>query len=433
MTNFYDAHCHMMNLSHPNLSVVLKRIFKEQSALDRMKISFGTFLLAIPFVGPALPSLVKADDRAMNLLALMETELGDYMLQMEEDLRNTLNWGGGPVVFGKDEKREYDKIVLTPLIMDFGLKSYEKAGTLYKVRWKPIASQVLDVCLGIKYYYKNRYEYELPGANPKAPLFEIHPFMGINTRNYAMSNKTLGTSSSLETLLSKNFTGFADDTTATRRANLAVRNWMDFTGDLDTIKPYDFIGIKVYPPLGYNPWPTETWEKNAADEMEKVRYLYDFCQSNNIPITAHCSNGGFLADRKYAKLAHPEKWATVLDNYPNLRLNLAHFGAANKGWRKAIAELILKHDNVYTDISYRGVNKKYYEVLRKFLDGHTSDERKKLMERIIFGSDFMINLMSIDSYRTYMKYFAETLAFTAAEKDLLCSKNTERFLFLGTL
>jgi hypothetical protein len=430
MRKFYDAHCHMMNLSHPNLSVMLKRIFRELGVIDRMKISLGTFLFAIPFVGKVLPSLFKVDDRAMNLLTVMETELGDCILQMEEELRNNNPQWGGLVVSDGDRKQTYDKIVLTPLIMDFGLKNSEKSGRRYKIRWKPIASQVLDLCLGIKYYFKYRDTHSLPGANPTTPLFEIYPFMGINTKNYEMK-KTSGDSVDLETLLFKNFAGFKDDTIDTRCEKLAARNWRDFSGDIDMIKPYDFIGIKVYPPLGYNPWPTEKWETNANEEMKKVRFLYDFCQRNNIPITAHCSDGGFLVDKKYAHFAHPDKWAMVLGNYPNLRLNLAHFGAANENWRKAIANLILKYNNVYTDISYRGVDKKYYENLRKLLDSHASDKREKLMERIIFGSDFMINLLSIESYGKYLQYFTDTLVFSAMEKDMLCSKNAERFLFIG--
>ncbi len=439
MTKFYDAHCHMMNLSHPNLSAFLKRLFKELNVIKRMEISLGTFLFAIPFVGPYLPSLFKADNRAMNMLAVMETELGDCILQLEEDLRKNLNWGNGPIVSGSDEKIQYNKIVLTPLMMDFGLKrnKEEKFDTFYKIRWKPIASQVLDLFLGIKYYYEHRGENPLPGGNPKTPLFEIYPFMGINTKNYKLPEEDSGGSLNLKELLNKYFDRFADDTTITRRENLEAHNcnWINFTGDIEKTGPYSYIGIKVYPPLGFNPWPTETQEANEEDngdiQMNRVQFLYSFCEHNNIPITSHCSEGGFLVDKKYKQFSDPDKWTKVLDKYPNLRLNLAHFGAKNKKWRKAIAKLILEHKNVYTDISYRGVDKGYYKVLKKFLDDCSTKDKEKLMKRIIFGSDFMINLMSIDTYGTYMKYFSETTSFTAEEKDLFCSKNPERFLFLG--
>jgi len=96
--------------------------------------------------------------------------------------------------------------------------------------------------------------------------------------------------------------------------------------------------------------------------------LYDFCSKNNIPVTAHNSYSGFatpleeveifgdiyvnnavtpvhgnvtfskafstgwIQDRA-EKLNHPEIWKKVLLNYPNLKLNLAHFGDGNPGWQ----------------------------------------------------------------------------------------------------
>jgi hypothetical protein len=428
MRKFYDAHCHMMNLSHPNLSLIVNRIFRELTFGNKLMISAGTLLFAL--TGRALPRLFRTDDRVMNILAIMETELGDYILQMEEDLRNRLHWGGGPTVSGNDGVRHFSRIVLTPLLMDFGYKNYEKAETIYKVRWKSVVSQVLDICLGIKHYYNHREAQPLEGASPKTPLFEIQPFMGLNTKNYKLAPGQDGTIG-LEKLLAANFAGFDKDTVETRRANLGMRDWRQFSGDIDTIRPYDFIGIKVYPPLGFDPWPDEKGGQVAVEEMAKVRHLYDFCQSHRIPITTHCSEGGFLADKKYTAFAHPEKWARVLERYPDLRLNLAHFGAENDGWRKAITELIMAYENVYTDISYRGVDRSYYFGLREFLDNYSNDDRTRIMERIIFGSDFMISLMEIESYSKYMKYFAGTKEFTAGEKEKLCSINPERFLFTG--
>jgi hypothetical protein len=430
MKKFYDSHCHIMNLSHPNLSAMLQRFLRELNPIKRLLIGLGTLITTLPFVGKVFTSLFKGDKRAMNLLAIMETELGDFIMQMEEDLRNNLRWDSGPKITGNGQTIKYDRIVLTPLIMDFGLKEYEDVKTLYKVRWKPIASQVLDLCLGMKYYYKHRANVPLTGANPTTPLFEIHLFMGINTRNYKMKQLSPEEPLGLDDILNKYFTGFAEDTPDSRRAKIEERKWIDFTGNIEEIKPYDYIGIKVYPPLGFNPWPEETWEEDADDEMKKVRSLYEFCQANKIPITAHCSENGFLVDKKYKELSHPKKWAKVLDTYKELRLNLAHFGADNEEWREAIVQLMIQYKNVYTDISSRGVDEKYYGELKKFIGRRDPDVKDVLMKRIIFGSDFMINLMKIDSYAKYMQYFAETDAFTVSEKDMFCCNNAETFLYL---
>lgn len=423
MKKFYDSHCHVMNLSHPNLTAIINRILREISLLDRIKIGLASLLFVL--IGRSISKLTNIDNNIANLLAIMETELGDFLLQMEEDLRNNLNWNTGPILSDGDEKKQYDKVVLLPLIMDFGYKGDKKAETFYKVRWKPIASQVLDLCLGIKNYYKHRDSNPISGANPTTPLFEIYPFMGINTINYNLESKSDGTVG-LKDLLVNKFQGFENDSPDTRRTNLAARDWRQFNGDIDTITSYSYIGIKLYPPLGFDPWPI-----NRTEEMEKVHWLYSFCQKNKIPITAHCSNVGFLVDDKYKEFSDPKKWGNVLDEYGDLRLNLAHFGADNPEWSKKIIQLILRYDNVYTDISYQGVNREYYNYIKDRLNNYGTDDRNKLYERIIYGSDFMINLLVVESYSQYMRYFAETPMFSLSEKDMFCSKNPERFLFIS--
>ncbi len=140
-----------------------------------------------------------------------------------------------------------------------------------------------------------------------------------------------------------------------------------------------------------------------------------------------------LLDKKYRDFASPAKWAKVLQQkqYEALRLNLAHFGRVEReDWRDQVAELVLKYANVYTDISYQGVDQNIYGKLKLFLDSKGT-ERLRLMEKIIFGSDFMINLQDITTYGTYMQYFAKTEAFTLEEKELLCNRNAMRYLYLA--
>jgi hypothetical protein len=481
MSILYDSHCHTMNLSHPNLSAIISRVYVEVikpqlkrylfylilipivvwlllkvtlsltfleafyrlSLLTAGSLVFLLLLFAIPAVRESMVAKMKDKlGNVMNLLAIMETDIGDCFIQMEEDLRKNFSknfsLNNGLVISGDGEPIIYEKIVLTPLIMDFGLKKYEGETKLpYKVRWKPIVGQVEDLCIGIRDYYVYRDNYIDPSHGGARPFFQIFPFMGINTRNYDMCKKVgcKGISIALEELLQNNFGKFKDDATPQmRRKSLEAINWIEFDGSIKSIGSHYFIGIKVYPPLGFNPWPVEEWESNAAEEMEKVCYLYQFCLDNNIPITAHCSDGGFLVDKNYKDLSSPFKWEPVLKKYPKLRLNLAHFGGvAKKDWRKKIVDLILEpeYENFYTDISYQGVNKKSYDDLRHFVDSYDPEQRARLMEHIIFGTDFMINLQNICTYSEYLKYFVDTQSFSVAEKDLLCNKNAEKFLFIG--
>lgn len=54
---------------------------------------------------------------------------------------------------------------------------------------------------------------------------------------------------------------------------------------------------------------------------------------------------------------------------------------------------------------------------------------KKLMKRILFGSDFTINLMAIESYNKYLEIFSHSGSFSPTEKNDFCSTNPKQFLF----
>jgi predicted TIM-barrel fold metal-dependent hydrolase len=489
----------MMNLSHPNLSAIIKRIYNDsiKPLLLKYSVYLKAALVMFLFVTPAVFItllltghfevikwmlyafslmamilfvfvVVKFGDKkkreieiskikstlldkvkaklanVMNLLAAMETDIGDCLIQMEEELRKKMPSNNVLIVSGNGEKKEYDKIVFTPLIMDFGLKDSGKTNLIYKVRWKPIVAQVEDLCTGIRDYYLYRDKYIDGYAEP---LFQIVPFMGVNTKNYYSEKDNItgkSISVSLVQLLDKNFGEFKYDTSPQmRRKKIDAVNWRQFNGDIESIGSHYFLGIKVYPPLGFDPWPEDDVER------EKVCYLYQYCIDHNIPITAHCSPGGFLVKNDYKDLSSPYRWEKALDYidqngekpFTKLRLNLAHFGGSDApDWRRKIADMILerdsengryKYENFYTDISYQGVESRAYTDLAKFINKYDAEQRERLIERIIFGSDFMINLQDISSYSSYLQYFVNTDAFTLEEKDMFCNKNAERFLFVG--
>jgi predicted TIM-barrel fold metal-dependent hydrolase len=210
-----------------------------------------------------------------------------------------------------------------------------------------------------------------------------------------------------------------------------------------------FSGIKVYPPLGFNPWPDENKEPLEA---EKVKYLYKFCVEKNIPITTHCSNIGWQVIERKKALAYtdPKTWERVLqqDEYKTLKLNFAHFGSQRKSWvfgRKSrswewletIFDLMLKYDHVYSDFSYEGVFKDYCSKCCKrikiFVDKNARGQFKRdinrIYDRILFGTDFLINLIELDSYKKYLEMFEEAPFPPDIDRKKFCEVNPERFLF----
>ncbi|WP_340113950.1 hypothetical protein [Maribellus mangrovi] len=124
-----------------------------------------------------------------------------------------------------------------------------------------------------------------------------------------------------------------------------------------------FYGVKLYAPAGFSPTDPVLM---GTDDQEGV---YGICERHKIPITVHNSDAGFACfstvlnvrgdvllnenivrpqkpirfDNRFfsrhvseaiqeraKKLNHPQLWELVLQKYPNLVLNLAHFGGSGQ-------------------------------------------------------------------------------------------------------
>ncbi|MCE1253995.1 MAG: amidohydrolase [Anaerolineae bacterium] len=230
----------------------------------------------------------------------------------------------------------------------------------------------------------------------------------------------------LPELLDKYFCDF-DAASIHARPQLLNQQMGLFSGDIDDLGNYAFAGIKLYPPLGFDPWPDD------AAEREKVIYLYDYCVQKQIPITCHCSDGVFMADKQAKINTAPQRWLPVFTydkaRFQNLRLNFAHFGHQSTCfhgflWQKTILRMLAEYPNIYTDFSYRGVHPEYYRTLSELLRVYP-----QIKNRILFGTDFMINLLDCDSYHTYLKNFITSGALDDEQKDCFASRTPERFLF----
>lgn len=400
---FYDIHCHAMNLSHPNLIAFI----------SRTKLHKYLFWNSVPLVNLLFSGiLTKKLSSVMNLLSVMENDMGTMFRMMEEDIKPICDKEGRLVV----GEYAYNSIVLTPLMMDFGIKDFRLVPAIHyrKPPRKPIVEQVLDLFNGIKDY----------GVQRENRLFEIYPFLGLNTNNYSMTAGETGTT--LPDLLNKYFGGFEKSGSSERPQKIADAIGR-FDGNIDNLGVYAFAGIKLYPPLGFDPWP----DKNPI-AFEKVNYLYAFCSEKGIPIATHCSDGGFITHPKAEEYASPERWRKALERHPELKVNFAHLGKQEKffsikDWRDTVLGFMAEYPNVYADFSYCAFDAAFYRTLRKLLDSHKQTD--KIRNRLLFGSDFMINLLSTDSYGRYVKVFKDTGGLTGKEKNLFCSLNPERFIF----
>jgi len=396
---FFDIHCHAMDLSHPNLLAFIKRL------------PWRAILLLSPilmFLGG------KKLERVSNLLSIMENDIGGIFLIMEFYLKHDAQ-------IQNDLLTNYDTIVLTPLLIDFDYKNI-RTETYYKIPpEKPIVDQTIDVFNGIKKYCFNELvqisseDYDIQPRKNK-PIFEIYPFLGINTRYYELGK--------IDKMLDKYFGTYAgsEESYKALQTNLGK-----FDGNIDNLGSNFFAGIKVYPPIGFDPWP----EDNG--QQQKVNKLYQYCCDKNIPITTHCSDGGFILDKNAEAYTSPARWQKVLERYPTLKINFAHFGYQgntlfffpNLKWQREIVKLMQNYRKVYTDFSYRAFRDDYYKSLIEVVGSN-----QRLLERTLFGTDFMINLLSIDSYNEYLKIYRTTKNLGDEEKERFCSTNPWNFLFV---
>ncbi|MBK7465448.1 MAG: amidohydrolase family protein [Saprospiraceae bacterium] len=191
-----------------------------------------------------------------------------------------------------------------------------------------------------------------------------------------------------------------------------------------------FVGIKIYPSLGYLP--------NHPTLMD----IFEVCEEKSIPVTAHAggerthtsykvmnlprSEYDATNDRyidkwdaplvaleknrnKYYKpiLLYPDRWRPVLDANPELKLNIAHFGSSDEWannndpdtWNSLdqTFRLIQDFSSVYADFSYAFAKKKNMQYLKRRIDGD-----RYLATRVMYGSDFYLNEIMRGTVRDHL-------------------------------
>jgi len=202
------------------------------------------------------------------------------------------------------------------------------------------------------------------------------------------------------------------------------------------IEEYSFAGVKLYPPLGY--WPCD-------QRLMGEGKLYDYCNRNNIPIMTHASEPTAIRFRDKADLeasfhpltgkpvstndtlthakilTNPDEYRPVLNEYPNLKLCLAHFGGQSawddylkrpwcspdeeekKGvdgnWLYKIRRLMTDdYPRVCTDVSYTWASSRFTPLLKMLLIDPA------IRHRILFGTDFYMVELNTSEREASIKF-----------------------------
>ncbi|TCO42563.1 amidohydrolase family protein [Kribbella antiqua] len=203
---------------------------------------------------------------------------------------------------------------------------------------------------------------------------------------------------------------------------------------------HGFVGVKVYPPMGWLPLGnTATIDMTATEAVlvdSELRKFYDWCQTEQVPITAHANRSNY-ADDSFKDFAGPVGWTAALREFPGLRVNLGHFGGARanepaSGWPWRMAKLAVANEHVYADVGNHriddtGIARAYFAMLGEMMAA--TAKTAPMTDRLMFGSDWFMQALLpahdqfLDSYRSqYRKAFG-----VAATKRFL-GRNALRFL-----
>ncbi|MCP3887252.1 MAG: amidohydrolase family protein [Desulfobulbaceae bacterium] len=397
MELFIDSHCHLFNIS--DIPILQTVIDKEKFVLEQVHHPLKALLLPAVFFKR---KFIKKQQ--YKFISFFESEIETNARNIDKSLNITLSDENHQISAGKK--------IITPLIMDFDRNGFVANGNPEKIK-----SQVVKLVETIK--------------REDIVSTIILPFIAVDPRRFVYEDWSKEDSKLLgEGQISTNITNYINDFSVKTAIN-----------DISAIETGDICGIKLYPSLGWDLFPSdENILKSYAIVLKK---LVEF----DVPITVHCQKASFelgIDSDKGNEFTDPFKWNKLLANtaldLKNIRLNLAHFGGEEgvkkiadfrykngeseekcpygprkKGWTYEIIKLIKNYDNTYADLAaFDWCDKHAVASLLwiLFWDGKQDEDGEfyqdnspnhKIINKLLWGTDIP---MVLDAYRDYHDYFS---------------------------
>lgn len=195
-----------------------------------------------------------------------------------------------------------------------------------------------------------------------------------------------------------------------------------------------FVGVKLYPSLGYEVDTPAMWE------------VYRYCHERGIPLLMHTNQSGFVGQPGADQFPDPKLWQRkILPELPELTICFAHFGGGGQlteppgpnepdlpagSWGKTILELMRdpRFPGTYADVSFHRrpmdsdeLARNYFERLGRLLD------HPDYRDSILFGTDFWFIRPRLRE-SSHWRFFEEHLS--AERFQRLAERNPARFLGL---
>ena len=161
-----------------------------------------------------------------------------------------------------------------------------------------------------------------------------------------------------------------------------------------------FVGFKTLPSLS----------RTSVDDPRNSPF-YEVAIKHGLPVLIHCSSEG-------NKFSSVEKFRTLAERYPKLKIIMAHFGGLRVKYMKDTVNFAEDNTNIYLNTtslnpfrSHPCISNTVYEKKERVLpDKHFFDEvlqifldaSKKFPKRIIFGTD--LGIFHVDAYSLWPIY-----------------------------
>jgi predicted TIM-barrel fold metal-dependent hydrolase len=179
----------------------------------------------------------------------------------------------------------------------------------------------------------------------------------------------------------------------------------------ETVTNGGAIGVKVYPPSGYQ----------ANEAMNDA--LWALCLERHIPVFTHCTSQGFEAKAGFGVKSDPQFWRRVLErpHHDALRLCFGHAGGEdgwfaeteedwNNSFAKQVFDLCVRYPNVYCETGYMD------QILRpearaRFIARlvRCIREAPAFASKIMYGTDWHM-IERLDGHRDYFAAFEQAFA-----------------------
>lgn len=212
---------------------------------------------------------------------------------------------------------------------------------------------------------------------------------------------------------------------------------------IEALENMGFLGVKLYPMFGYNLDPCALYDLEYPKLRENLRKMFAYCEKNFIPITTHCTQKGAYSNQLIKckefgdYLSHPKHIIALLKDFPNLKINAAHFGgdlhllhekSEELSWAGEIIKEIKTKSSpgLFTDLAYqdKAYRPEWKDVYFKNLNEQMMDS--EISEKVLYGSDWsMISHTWTESQ--YTEAFRKNLSATDFEK--ITFENPMKFLF----